>query len=180
MKYSLICLASLLYASNAWTAPPQHDADPKPQQNLAVYTELLRAEVDLSLAKIRSAESLHQHLANEADSPLSALSPHARIQFIDRLVFTEHGLGSFSVAPLDGHSVTSAYLILQLFGAQGMVGAIEGLLTKTATDEAIIELTLDGNGLAMIGRSCEFVFDPWPKWACVTNPGSMCDPRTCR
>ena len=87
-----------------------------------------QASIDLAVAPLRSMKDVRSHLRSTPNSPLFALPPVLRKQFIESLVFTGHGLGSYSFVPLSkGLSVSDAYKLLALFGAQSSIAFIPGL-----------------------------------------------------
>jgi hypothetical protein len=68
--------------------------------------------------QIQSAEDLSIYLQSTSDSPLDHLSPGAKQRFIDGLVFTKYGLGSYRYTALEGLPATEVYQILALFKAE--------------------------------------------------------------
>lgn len=86
-----------------------------------------------SSAQIRSVEELDTYLATTRHSPLDQLSPETRQRFIDSLVFTPGGLGSYRHSDLAGLSATEVFQILSLFGVQRTTALVSG--AKVATDK---------------------------------------------
>ena len=63
-------------------------------------------EIDMAVAPIKSLLDLKRHLRTAVDSPLSKLPPHSRKAFIDSLVFTPKGVGSYSWASIAVNSAS--------------------------------------------------------------------------
>ena len=96
------------------------------------------AIIDAATAPIRSQDDLRNHLAAMPSSPIYKLTPHSRAIFLSSLVFTNRGLASYSYVSLAGISVSDAYQILMLFGAQGTIGDVPNLESISPLDKAII------------------------------------------
>lgn len=94
-------------------------------------------KLDIATAPIKSRQQLQQHLAMTPDSPLYKLTPYARGNFVNSLVFTSRGLGSYSYVDLSGLSVSEAYAILSLIGAQSTIASVPGLKAESSLDQAI-------------------------------------------
>lgn len=81
---------------------------------------------DISLARIRSAEALDRYLRTHETSPLDALSERSRKLFVESLVFTDQGLGSYRYRELEAElSPRQAFELLSLFGAQKTVAQLD-------------------------------------------------------
>ncbi|GLQ45183.1 hypothetical protein GCM10007862_02340 [Dyella lipolytica] len=101
--------------------------------------KMTNGQIDLATAPIASKEQLQAHLASTPTSPINKLSPSARFNFLNSLVFTQRGLASYSYIDLAGLPVSDAYSILSLFGAQSTVGFIPDLRTDSALDQSILD-----------------------------------------
>jgi hypothetical protein len=103
-----------------------------------------QASVDVAVAPLRSMRDVRSHLRTTPTSPLFALGPAQRKQFIASLVFTSQGLGSYSNLPLSqGLSVSQAYKVLALFGAQSAIAEIPGLpLPQDEVEARMVQLSL--------------------------------------
>ena len=82
---------------------------------------------DQSVPQILSANDLDSYLRTTPSSPLDRLPAEAKQRFIDSLIFTENGLGSFAYSELETLSATEIYQILSLFGAERTTS----MITKT-------------------------------------------------
>lgn len=81
---------------------------------------------DISLARIRSAEALDRYLRTHETSPFDALSEQSRKLFMESLVFTDQGLGSYRYRELEAElSPRQAFELLSLFGAQKTVAQLD-------------------------------------------------------
>lgn len=80
----------------------------------------------ISLARIRSAADLDSYLRTHETSPLDALSEPSRKRFLESLVFTDQGLGSYRYRELEAElSPRQAFELLSLFGAQKTVAQLD-------------------------------------------------------
>ncbi|HYG08039.1 MAG TPA: hypothetical protein VD865_16730 [Stenotrophomonas sp.] len=92
----------------------------------------VQRELDYIAAPIKTRAALDAYLQRlPPDSPLLALSPPARQEFLASLVFTEHGLASYRYVPLQQIDLADAYRILALFGQQRSLAALSGMTTRT-------------------------------------------------
>lgn len=99
--------------------------------------ELRGIRIDWALAPIKSTQGLIE-LAEKA-SPLDALSEMARQTFIESVVFGEKGVGSYDYEVLERElTVTQAYKVLSLIGAQYTLSYLTGLKIETKLDEMLI------------------------------------------
>lgn len=85
------------------------------------------------VSQILSAQDLDIYLRTTPNSPLDRLSSEAKQLFIDSLVFTENGLGSFRYVDLAALSPTEIYQILSLFGVERTTS----LVTKAPVSSGI-------------------------------------------
>ena len=67
---------------------------------------------------IQSARALEIYLQTTSNSPIHRLSAAAERRFLDSLVFTKNGLGSYGYYELEALSPSEAYAILRLFGME--------------------------------------------------------------
>ena len=140
MKVSFFCaLISCSFAAFAQTASP-----PVRAQNTTPVLEAYVVQQDLvaqQIAPIKSQVDLGNYLALRLDenSPLAALSPEARAQFISSLVFGANGLASFDYSSLRSElTPTQAYQVMALFGMQRTTALMKGLEIKSATDKMVM------------------------------------------
>lgn len=97
----------------------------------------LRSDMALLTAPIRSQRDLRRHLrdARETDSPLDFLSPRAKRLFLSSLVFGDSGLSGYRYEELSRElTVSQAYQVLALFGAQDDVRLLPNLRLRTKLD----------------------------------------------
>lgn len=105
----------------------------------------------LLTAPIRSQRDLRRHLrdARETDSPLDFLSPRAKRLFLSSLVFGDSGLSGYRYEELSRElTVSQAYQVLALFGAQDDVRLLPSLRIRTKLDEELRDY-------AKVGIQCE-------------------------
>jgi hypothetical protein len=131
-------------------------------------------EVDLAMAPIKSRADLDHHLRTVADSPLTRLPSAARQAFIDSLVFTPKGLGSYAWGPLAASlDVTETWRVLSLFGLQSTTGNVPGAAPTTMVEHHMVEATPmiqdHGNKICVVHN---------PNIWCAHNYGSNCS-RAC-
>ncbi|HRQ64302.1 MAG TPA: hypothetical protein PKZ76_05445 [Xanthomonadaceae bacterium] len=93
-------------------------------EEAAVAGRLLR-----HIAPIRNEAELQAHLAAHLgkDSPLDALDPAARADFLASMSFDASGLAGFREESFEGLAVLEAYKVLGLFGWQHHATGIDGL-----------------------------------------------------
>jgi hypothetical protein len=139
-------------------------------QEWAADVAARQSEIDAAVAPIRSHADLRAHLQRDPDSPLHRLSRLQRDRFIQSLVFTQEGLASYSYLPLEkGLSVTDAYRVLSLFGAQSSIGAIRSLHPSTEAEQTM----LDASGVSTMAA-----MPPWRHGICVIDGASrQCMPQ---
>ncbi len=113
--------------------------------------------VSLMHAPVNSRGRLDLHLIElSPESPLMLLSPLARKQFVDSLVFGDRGLASFSYEPIVSElSAGEAYRLLSLFGAQRAIVHIPGLRKASEADHWVAP-----------AANPNPVFDDYPGYAC--------------
>lgn len=122
-------------------------------------------EIEEAMAPIRSAADLKRYLETTTDSPLDKLGASARGNFLKSLVFAKGGLGSYSYVELSGLTVTDAYRILSLFGAQSSVSSIPNLKPRNKSEESVYTLSSRLYGTQGVIRNYECIVygaDPDP------------------
>lgn len=88
---------------------------------------------------IQSAADLETYLRTTSSSPLDRLSAAARQRFLDSLVFSKNGLGSYQYTELEALTATEAHDILSLFGAERTTSLITGARITTESDKAVMQ-----------------------------------------
>ncbi|AUI05852.1 MULTISPECIES: hypothetical protein [Stenotrophomonas] len=127
--------------------------------------------VSLMHAPVNSRGRLDLHMIElSPESPLMLLSPLARKQFVDSLVFGDRGLASFSYEPIVSElSAGEAYRLLSLFGAQRAIVHIPGLRQESEADHVVVQ-----------SANPNPVFEDYPGYACSgratcsTSMSSIC------
>ncbi len=103
----------------------------------------LRADLNLLAASIRSERQLKRYLKNtpKDESPIELLSPSARKRFLSSLKFNDMGITSFRHDDIQRElSVTQAYQLLSLFGAQETTRFLVNSRQDTALDKEIMSM----------------------------------------
>lgn len=101
----------------------------------------VRSDMGLLSAPIRSRKDLSRHVRDgkENGSPLRALSKEGRREFIASLRFNENGLTSYRYDILEQElSVTDAYLVLSLFGAQDDIRMLDKARVDSQLDHDLL------------------------------------------
>ncbi|GMV32155.1 MAG: hypothetical protein AMXMBFR59_42800 [Rhodanobacteraceae bacterium] len=132
--FLLIALA-LLAGSSAWA---QHSAPPEMKEAADFIAQKQREaqRSEIALAPVRSMAELLSYLRAHKTSPFDALSARSRKLFIESLVFTDQGLGSYRYRELEAElSPRQAFELLSLFGAQRTVGQLQ-FLSGSAKEKA--------------------------------------------
>lgn len=109
-----------------------------------------RRNIELFLAPVKSERDLSEHLATKLGrgSPLDQLSTHARERFLGSLTFNPVGLTGFRYDDLEAElSVTQAYQVLSLFGAQD---TLSKLRLRQATDQDVTLIGLYAAGAPQV------------------------------
>jgi hypothetical protein len=134
-------------------------------------------EIEEAMAPIKSMADLNNYLKTTTDSPLRKLGTSARGNFLKSLVFTKDGLGSYSYIELAGLTVTEAYKILSLFGAQSSVSSIPNLKPQNKSEESILTLSSQIYGTESYLRNYQCVVngDDTDPTHCVYLYGSYCN-----
>ena len=135
MNWKFTTFAALMFVSSYAAA-----ADKGTKHDIELVREIasIRIDVDRAMAPIKSQSELAAHLRNSANSPLFALDKPLREAFLKSLVFTQHGLASYSWKELSTTNVKDAYKILSLFGEQGAIDSIPGLKARNTNEENIL------------------------------------------
>jgi hypothetical protein len=93
---------------------------------------------DSSDVQITSAQELSSYLQRNTKSPLDRLSAPARERFLDSLVFSENGLGSYHYADLEAElSVSEVHAVLSLFGVEHTTSMLTGAKIETPADSQL-------------------------------------------
>lgn len=132
--------ASTAIASDKPSDPGTPDVSPQ-----SCIIQSLRSDMNLATAEVRSRRDLaaHQRKSAESGSPLDALSPRGKRDFLASLRFNENGLTSYRYDILDNElTVTQAYMVLALFGAEEDIKFLH---------QARVESPLDGD-LKKVGQ----------------------------
>lgn len=92
-------------------------------------------------AVVRSRSDLDSYLSYHPDSAIQALSDGGRDAFLNSLVFTEKGLGSFNFRVLEDElTPTQIHEVLSLFGLGALVPHFKGARVETENDERLLSL----------------------------------------
>ena len=96
-------------------------------------------DVDPASAQIQSATDLDIYLRNTPHSPLDRLSTTAKQRFLESLVFTDNGLGSYRFSDLEAElSPTELYQILSLFGVERTTPLLTGSRILSDSDRVLM------------------------------------------
>jgi len=99
---------------------------------------ITQRDLDKLGAVIKSRDDLARYMAYMPDSPINKLPVNVKNHFLNSLVFTQAGLGSYSYIDLrDYLNVSEVYQVLSLFGEQHSLGVIPGLHVTNVIDQAI-------------------------------------------
>lgn len=137
----LVLLLSALMAGSVHADSPRSPDDVAQLQD-AERRALLQREIAGRLATIRSEADLHSYLASArtANSPLDLLSAGAKRRFLESLVFTPNGLGSFTYADIRNElTLSEAYRLLSLFGREATAASIRGIRVESEEDRMIAQ-----------------------------------------
>ena len=107
------------------------------------HDELVELRFSQSSAVIQSEDNLAEHLntLKALGSPLLHLSETGRKEFIDSIVWTDGGIGSFSALPLELElNVTQAYQILQLFGLESVITSLKNLTIDSTLEFDVLDI----------------------------------------
>ena len=96
---------------------------------------------DQPVSQILSAKDLDLYLRTTPNSPLDRLPVAAKQRFIDSLVFTESGLGSFRYSELETLSAAEIYQVLSLFGAEHTTSMITKARASGDSNKATTQLS---------------------------------------
>lgn len=130
-----IALALLLVAVVATTSTTASDLD-------VAALQWQQQEIDLAVAPVKSRADLELHLRTAPDSPFAKLPPAARKAFIDSLVFTKEGLGSYSWLPIAGAlDLQDTYRLLALFGLQSDASHVSGVQPATEVERHMVDVS---------------------------------------
>lgn len=118
----------------------------------------------LKHAPINSLKQLDDHLrALSKESPLSLLSDAARTRFVTGLRFGEQGLASYDYEPITSElTVSQAYRVLSLFGAQRTLSLLPDLRVSSPEDRNVL-----GSTDSALFQNPNPVIDDYPGYACA-------------
>ena len=122
------CVLALLLVALAW--PHASDAQACDPESLIPPTE----------KRIVSQQEWDAHVANIArnGSPLAALPAFARKQFVRRVGFNERGLTGLRFDVLEQElTLSQAYRVLALLGAEPYVGFLQNIRIDTELDKQL-------------------------------------------
>ena len=85
--------------------------------------------------QIQSTQELEAYLQATPNSPLNRLSPDAKEHFVNSLMFTDKGLGSFQYSELKTLPATDIQQVLSLFGVERTIS----LFTKESAPSNLVE-----------------------------------------
>lgn len=94
--------------------------------------------------QIQSTQELQAYLQATPNSPLNHLAPDARQRFVNSLVFTDKGLGSFQYSELNTLPAADIQQVLTLFGVERTISLIVKDGAPSNADE--IEIIGDRDG----------------------------------
>lgn len=174
--FRIALAAMLLAAAGAALATPAGGAPP---DRIPEHRATTARELALLIAPIRSRSGLADYLERHrgASTPFDALSPRARQRFIESLTFGTNGLSSFSRLEIESQlSVTEAYRLLALFGAQHLTSRLVGLRRSGPGDTAIMESGQDE--IEEIGGMADYRCNP-DRQVCEPRAGSICMADSC-
>lgn len=98
-----------------------------------------QASLYAATAPIRSKVALIQYMSNDSDSPLRKLPPIVLQNFVDSLVFTPKGVGSYSYLGLSSYlSAAEIYQVLSLVGAQHTIASIPTLRIASPAEALLV------------------------------------------
>lgn len=146
-KLSLNALlwAGLVLPVAAVAAPPGGQASTSTISAAQIQQSQQNADrqnrINFLLAPIKSKKDLAWYLSSHAHTktPLDDLSAPAKTRFIEALVFTDSGLGSFDYKDLENElTPTQIYQVLSLFGAQGATAELSHAEVRSETDRLLI------------------------------------------
>jgi hypothetical protein len=119
------CLLLTALSAQAW-AQGGEQASIDEVTKMVADKEAAQRAGQVALAPIRSDAELADYLKSHRASPLDAFSRAARAKFLDSLVFTDRGLGSYRTADIEAElTPRQANAILSLFGVQDSMAQLD-------------------------------------------------------
>lgn len=183
----ILLAATMMAATPALAGTPWTDRRVAEAVNEVAITQY---EVDSAVAPIKTREDLERHLMSVPNSPLRRMSSEALATFVDSMVFTRHGLASYSYAPLQTLSVADAYAVLSLFGEQRAIGLVPGLRPGSSLEESMLFVSRSGMvtpfaegdppktpSEPLSNQVCVVDSSRTPSSWCEFNPRTMCNPK---
>ena len=159
-----------LHAQNASLEPPH-------VSNITQQQEMLKQDVALQLAPVKSRQDLEQHLRSSGSaSPLAALSESGKRRFIASLKFNDSGITSFSYGDLQAElNASQIYQVMSLFGAQHTVAMMRNVRIQDAVDEQIMRPLGGPPGPVCPSQPCEYEgYECAKKATCSYNINTIC------
>lgn len=133
-----------------------------------IERQALILEIVKNQAPIKSEEELRRNIDNPK-SPINRLSPTAKDQFLNSIVFTENGVGGFLYGPLLELPKGDIYRIAKLFGVQFELSILDPNIFGKGDRNTYSLLSCDGD------TNC---FDDSKQQVCVQwdNGDTSCEP----
>jgi hypothetical protein len=134
-----ICVGFFVGPAQAASPVPSHGSD---ELHAAKDLALLQREISGRMAQIKSEVDLQAYLnsARGLPTPFDLLSPGSKRRFIESLVFTERGLGSFTYSDIRNElSLSEAYRLLALFGREATAASIRGIRVESEEDQLVFQ-----------------------------------------
>ncbi|UOF13577.1 hypothetical protein IEQ11_17745 [Lysobacter capsici] len=185
MPTKLIALIALALLSPQ-AISSQHKSASLDAAEAVAELSLMQQEIDSATAPIKSRQQLQRYLSRTPEAPLHKLPDSAKRNFINSLIFTGKGLGSYSYLPLADHlSATEIYQTLSLFGVQSSTGVIPKLKAHTTVERSIMARPTSDfcetpdSPLCQAGGGTKTDYicssDPWDdKYSCTYSFGDIC------
>lgn len=167
-------LALLIWNSTAQAAETSETLlTKKPGSGTTANIIAKRLASDWKRAPIQSYSDLYDHIRALPDngSPFNRMSEATLAAFLDSLVITEKGLGSFSPAPLQAElTPNEIYEVLSLFGAQRLTYALGNMGTESTLGRNLASEKTDvgANSCLIDHHKCELPA------TCVSFFGAIC------
>lgn len=140
MSKFVIAIALVFTSSLSYAACGEIEDQPTSVPTPTIVKTSSQGNLSLYSAQIRSLSQLKAHLAlHGSNSPLAALSPSGRQEFIDRLTFNENGLTGYRYAILENELTPSQiYSVLSLFGTQKHIGLFKKARVASQVDAQLL------------------------------------------
>lgn len=162
-------LFGILGAAAAFSGPAATPAG----QNAISAQQILQREVARELAPVKSMADLYAALPHKSPQTdaVNRLSAKGRASFLASLTFNGNGLTGFNYRAIEDElSVSEAYQVLSLFGAQHIIHQLPGLAVKTKAD-ALLRQTAPPAGLAVLDYQHHWCSTPH---TCTRRDDNIC------